>query len=167
MLEIPNGAKQVLSFAVARKSQVNLHHLPHSALDSHVTKTGDIKDFVVTEESGIAKGIRRIVAVTGQEAQDVTRLTNSLRDRLENLERLSGKEKDAGLKTFSVVRINSTSLRSPLMFLEQELGQAEISVLRKAELKDRLTAIRKAFDKQAKEKEAAANKEVSSSRLIC
>ncbi|KXN90914.1 Alanine--tRNA ligase [Leucoagaricus sp. SymC.cos] len=109
---------------------------------THVAKTGDIKDFVITEESGIAKGIRRIVAVTGQEAQDAIRLANSLKDRLDVLERLTGKEKDAGLKAYGV-----------------ELGQAEISILRKAELKDRLATIRKAFDKQVKEREAATNKE--------
>ena len=34
-----------------------------------------------------------------------------------------------------------------------------MSVLRKAELRDRLSAVRKAFDKQTKEKEAAALKE--------
>ncbi|KAF7782485.1 hypothetical protein Agabi119p4_1861 [Agaricus bisporus var. burnettii] len=109
---------------------------------THVARTGDIKDIVVVEESGIAKGIRRIVAVTGQEAHDVTQLADTFRDRLNNLERLSGKEKDANLKAFAV-----------------ELGQAEISVTRKADLKERLAAIRKAFDKQVKEKEAAANKE--------
>ncbi len=53
------------------------------------------------------------------------------------------------------------SLGSPELITEQELGQTDISVLRKAELKDRLTSIRKAFDKQMKEKEAAAHKQVS------
>ncbi|EXX57273.1 alanine--tRNA ligase [Rhizophagus irregularis DAOM 197198w] len=38
---------------------------------THVAKTGDIKHFTILEESGIAKGIRRIVAVTGEEAQQV------------------------------------------------------------------------------------------------
>jgi alanyl-tRNA synthetase len=42
----------------------------------------------------------------------------------------------------------------------QELGQADISVLKKAELRDRLAVIRKAVDKQVKEREAAANREV-------
>jgi hypothetical protein len=42
----------------------------------------------------------------------------------------------------------------------QELGQSDISVLRKAELKDRLGNIRKVFDKQMKEKETLANKAV-------
>jgi len=70
---------------------------------THVVKTGDIKDFVITEESGIAKGIRRIVAVTGQEAHEACRVANDLKVRLEQLESTEGKEKDAGLKALSVV----------------------------------------------------------------
>jgi alanyl-tRNA synthetase len=38
---------------------------------THVRNTGDIKDLVILEESGIAKGIRRIVAVTGATAHEV------------------------------------------------------------------------------------------------
>ncbi|KAF8560160.1 hypothetical protein OG21DRAFT_33874 [Imleria badia] len=108
---------------------------------THVAKTGDIKDFVIIEESGIAKGIRRITVITGQEAQEATRLANEFKSRLDVLETSSGNEKDAGLKALTV-----------------ELGQADISVLVKADLKERLGAIRKAFDKQIKEKEAALNK---------
>ncbi|KAL4069804.1 tRNA synthetases class II (A)-domain-containing protein [Scleroderma yunnanense] len=108
---------------------------------THVAKTGDIKDFVIIEESGIAKGIRRITAVTGQEAHEATRVADDLKARLDMLESSSGKEKDTGLKALSV-----------------ELGQADISVLRKAEFKDRLAVVRKAFDKQIKEREAAVNK---------
>lgn len=43
-------------------------------------------------------------------------------------------------------------------FRFQELNQADISVLRKAEVKEKLNTIRKAFDKDIKEKEAALNK---------
>jgi alanyl-tRNA synthetase len=71
---------------------------------SHVAKTGDIKDFVITEESGIAKGIRRIIAVTGHEAREVTRTADDLKSKLDQLDHLTGKEKDAGLKAFTVVR---------------------------------------------------------------
>ncbi|KAJ8077100.1 Alanine--tRNA ligase [Marasmius tenuissimus] len=108
---------------------------------THVAKTGDIKGFVITEESGIAKGIRRIVAVTGHEAQEVTRVAKDLETRVEQVDRMEGKEKDGKLKALSV-----------------EVGQSDISVIKKTELRDRLASMRKAFDKQIKEKEAAAGK---------
>lgn len=128
---------------------------------THVAKTSDIKDFVIIEESGIAKGIRRITAITGQEAQEATRVANEFKSRLDVLDTSSGNEKDAGLKALTVVNrtIGRALMRcSPT---SQELGQADISVLVKADLKERLGAIRKAFDKQIKEKEAALNK------LVC
>ncbi|OSX66173.1 hypothetical protein POSPLADRAFT_1064626 [Postia placenta MAD-698-R-SB12] len=110
---------------------------------THVAKTGDIKDFIITEESGIAKGIRRIVAITGHEAAEAHRRADALAATLARLESMRGGEKDAGLKSLTV-----------------ELGQAEISVLRKAELRDRLAVVRKAFDKETKEAEAIATKAV-------
>lgn len=70
---------------------------------SHVAKTGEIKDFVITEESGIAKGIRRIVAVTGHEAAEVTRVADALTSKLDSIEKSSGKSKDTNLKAFSKV----------------------------------------------------------------
>ena len=110
--------------------------------DRHVARTGDIKDFVITEESGIAKGIRRIIAVTGHEAADVTRTADALEARLVSAENATGKAKDAALKTLQV-----------------ELGQADISLIRKNALRDRLASVRKAFDKEVKEKETKAQKE--------
>jgi alanyl-tRNA synthetase len=68
-----------------------------------VAKTGDIKDFVILEESGIAKGIRRLIAVTGHEAAEARRVANNLRARLDQLEAASGQEKDVGLKAYTVV----------------------------------------------------------------
>ena len=67
-------------------------------------RTGDIKGFVITEESGIAKGIRRIVAVTGHEAQEVTRVADTFEARLWEVQQLTGKAKDSSLKTLTVVR---------------------------------------------------------------
>lgn len=66
----------------------------------HVGKTDEIKDFVITEESSIAKGIRRIVAVTGQEAHEASRGASEFSKRLDWIDSLSGKEKDAALKPF-------------------------------------------------------------------
>ncbi|VDB83454.1 unnamed protein product [Peniophora sp. CBMAI 1063] len=109
---------------------------------THVARTGDIKDFVITEESGIAKGIRRIIAVTGHEAASVTRTADTLEARLVSAENATGKAKDAALKTLQV-----------------ELGQADISLIRKNALRERLAGVRKAFDKEVKERETRAQKE--------
>lgn len=62
---------------------------------------------------------------------------------MDKIELLSGKEKDAQLKAYTI-----------------ELGQADFSASRKARLKERATALRKAFDKEVKDKEAAATKVV-------
>ncbi|CAE6448690.1 unnamed protein product [Rhizoctonia solani] len=105
---------------------------------THVNKTGDIKSIVITEESGIAKGIRRVIAVTGHEAAEVTRVADSLKTRLDALER---NPSDAELRQLSV-----------------ELDKADISVLRKAELKEKFVKVRKAFDDKIKAKANAASK---------
>ena len=73
----------------------------------------------------------------------MTRVADDLKSRLEKIELLSGKEKDAQLKAYTI-----------------ELGQADFSALRKAGLKERATALRKAFDKEVKDREAAATKVV-------
>lgn len=122
---------------------------------------------MITEESGIAKGIRRIVAVTGYEAADVTRAAQVLTEKLDALDAAKGKAKDTGLKAFTVVRALSLSFTcGTRLILVQELSQADISVIRKAQLKDRLAAIRKAHDKQIKDRETQANKNVSSLVLL-
>ena len=77
----------------------------HAWYNSHVARTGDIKNFVIMEESGIAKGIRRIVAVTGNEARDATRFAETLVCELDTLEHFSGKEIEARLKALGVVRM--------------------------------------------------------------
>jgi alanyl-tRNA synthetase len=134
----------------------------HSPTHRHVAKTGDIKDFVITEESGIAKGIRRITAVTGHEAHEATRVAAALGTKLSRAEQMIGSSKEAVLKALSVVRVIFKALRHLRnMFHQQELSQADISVIVKSDLTTKLQTIRKAFDKQTKANEAAANKKVT------
>lgn len=70
---------------------------------SHVAETGLIKGLVITEESGIAKGIRRIVAVTGHDAYEVTRTAKAMEVRVAQADQLVGSEKDAALKALTIV----------------------------------------------------------------
>jgi alanyl-tRNA synthetase len=88
---------------------VPLLHIVYEPLNdshpfSHVARTGEIKDLVITEESGIAKGIRRITAVTGHEAADVERRSDELQAKLNLILQLKSKEKENAMKQFSVVR---------------------------------------------------------------
>lgn len=58
---------------------------------------------MITEESGIAKGIRRIIGVTGPEARQAIALAAEFERRLEDVQKLSGKEKEETLKHIGLV----------------------------------------------------------------
>ncbi|CEP23010.1 K01872 alanyl-tRNA synthetase [Cyberlindnera jadinii] len=112
---------------------------------THVAKTSDIKDLVLTEESGIAKGIRRIVAVTGNEAHDVQRIASEFSKDLESAGKLEfGPLKEKKLKELGV-----------------KLGQLNISILSKSELKNRFNV----FDKEIKDENKARQKAESKKTL--
>ncbi|KAN0064624.1 Alanine--tRNA ligase [Thecaphora frezii] len=112
---------------------------------THVARTGEIRDFVITEESGIAKGIRRIIAVTGDEAAAVTRTGDEAAAKLESIDKIADKSaKDAALKAFGT-----------------QLAQLDISVVRKAALNESFSKVRKALDAELKAKDKADVKVVS------
>lgn len=70
-----------------------------------MAKTDEIKDFVVIEEGSIAKGIRRIVAVTSTEAHEVSRVATEFSKRLDWIETLEGKDKETALKQYLTVSL--------------------------------------------------------------
>ncbi|KAF4125165.1 alanyl-tRNA synthetase [Geosmithia morbida] len=92
---------------------------------THVEHTGLIKDLVIVEESGIAKGIRRIIAYTGDAAHQVQREAAEFAKKVDALEAMPfGAEKEA--------RIKATS---------QELSQLVVSALTKDQLNQRFQKI--------------------------
>lgn len=92
---------------------------------THVAKTWDIKDLVILEESGIAKGIRRIIAVTGEDAHTVQRLADLFGERLTQLERMKyGPNKDGEVKA-----------------IQQDLNQLSISAIQKSRFRDRVAKV--------------------------
>ncbi|KAF2846835.1 alanyl-tRNA synthetase-like protein [Plenodomus tracheiphilus IPT5] len=111
---------------------------------THVLKTGEIKELVILEESGIAKGIRRIVAVTGQEAYNVQRLAADFTSRLESLGKMTfGPQKEAEAKKIQV-----------------ELNGLTISALSKSSLRDSFNKIQKSILDEQKAAAKADNKRV-------
>ncbi|TPX09300.1 uncharacterized protein E0L32_009492 [Thyridium curvatum] len=106
---------------------------------THVEQTGQIKDLVIVEEGGIAKGIRRIVAYTGEAAHQVQREANLFSERLDALDKLPfGPEKEALIKTTA-----------------HELNQLTISTLTKEELRIRFAKIQKDVVDELKKRQKA------------
>ena len=110
---------------------------------THVQKTGDIKDLIILEEGGIAKGIRRIIAVTGEDAHDVQRVAAEFDERLSKLEKMPhGPGKDQEIKAIKI-----------------ELPQLSISALSKSNFRDRSSKVEKAqLDDQKAQQKAESKK---------
>ncbi|PHH77464.1 hypothetical protein CDD80_583 [Ophiocordyceps camponoti-rufipedis] len=92
---------------------------------THVDRTSNIKRLVIVEESGIAKGIRRIVAFTGESAHHVQREAASYQTTLDALDALPpGPKKESRAREVS-----------------QELSQLVVSTLDKDALNRRFQSI--------------------------
>lgn len=94
---------------------------------THVDKTGEIKELIVLEENGIAKGIRRIIAVTGQGAYDVQRVAEEFSQELAKLEKM----------TYSADKEQKSKQ------MQVQLNQLTISAVTKSQLKERFAKVAK------------------------
>ena len=110
---------------------------------THVQKTDVIKELVITEESGIAKGIRRIIAVTGEDAYAVQRIAKDFSERLNRLEKMpQDHHKEQEIKK-----------------TQEDLQQLSISWITKSKLRDQFAKITKAqLDEQKAQQKADAKK---------
>lgn len=96
---------------------------------SHLHQTGHIGDYVIVSEEGIAKGIRRIVAVTGPEA---TKSINKLVLLESEVEKLLKNSEQPNLKH--------------VLELSDEITRAQISYWKKEELRTLLKNFKKKVD---------------------
>lgn len=86
---------------------------------SHVATTDVIKDLVITEEGSVAKGIRRLVAVTGHDAYEVQRKGKEFDAKLESIRGLQGKDKEAAMKPF--LTVGTISIIETICLLDRNL----------------------------------------------
>lgn len=105
----------------------------------HVSNTADAKAFVLTEETAVAKGVRRVVALTGRNAE---------------------KAKEEGARLLSAVTAAKTSQDSSLepiaLALRQELDTANMSAALKAKLRAEVEALQRRASTFAKASAAKA-----------
>jgi alanyl-tRNA synthetase len=109
---------------------------------THVEQTGLIKDLIIVEESGIAKGIRRIVAYTGEAAHEVQRQAVEFGKRIEALEKMeNGAQKEEEAKRTQV-----------------DFNQLTISTLTKQDLSTKLAKVQKDLLDDQKKRQKAESK---------
>jgi alanyl-tRNA synthetase len=92
---------------------------------THLSNTSEAEGFVILEESGIAKGIRRIVGVTRSEAAKARQTAKLLESKVNELEALPG----------------SAELVARHKVVKTEVEQSIVSVVVKDALRTRLTRI--------------------------
>ncbi|XP_053740887.1 alanine--tRNA ligase, cytoplasmic-like [Synchiropus splendidus] len=102
---------------------------------THLQNSGHAAPFVIVSEEAIAKGIRRIVAVTGAEAQKAQRKADALQHSLtalgEKVQRQTAPNKD---------------VQKEIADMSETLGTAVVSQWRKDEMRESLKGLKKTMD---------------------
>ncbi len=111
---------------------------------THVSKTSQIGAFVILAESNISKGIRRIVAVTGESAERSQEAAAALEARVGYTEAaLKEAEVEAKSAATPVNEIALTSCDSSIKALGKEIDEAVIPAVIKSALRERAVVMRK------------------------
>lgn len=114
-------------------------------------------DFIITSEEAIAKGIRRIVALTGPEAEKARKKTALLENEVSKLK--TKIEAEGG---------NSKELVKQIVELTEDVSQAVIPYVKKDELRNILKQLKKNLDDKERAKTAAvATVVVDQAKQLC
>lgn len=113
---------------------------------THVRNAGDIGTFVITSEEAIAKGIRRIVAITGQDADKANVRAEGLEKQVEALAtKVQGK---------GDTNLTQKQLSKAVYELGNDLNVATVPQWRKDTMRNRLKELKKCLDDMDKVKKA-------------
>lgn len=125
---------------------------------THLQQSGHMVEFVITSEEAIAKGIRRIVALTGPEAIKALKKTEQFENEL-NLLKTDIEGGKGGSKDAQVKRI---------VELMEEISQATIPYVKKDEMRTILNNLKKTLDdKERAQKAAIATTVIEKAKELC
>uniref|UniRef100_A0AAY5K193 Alanine--tRNA ligase n=1 Tax=Esox lucius TaxID=8010 RepID=A0AAY5K193_ESOLU len=116
---------------------------------THLRNSSHAAPFVIVSEEAIAKGIRRIVAVTGAEAQKAQRKADALRQSLSAL----------GEKVKAQTAPNK-DVQKEIADMTESLGMAVISQWQKDEMREALKGLKKTMDDLDRASKADVQKRV-------
>lgn len=102
---------------------------------THLLKTGHIGEFVITSEEAIAKGVRRVIAISGPDAQKAVSRAVKLESQLVELENQFKNKQQMDQKT-------ATKLITDLL---DEVNKAQLSYWKRDEFRTRLNLVKKSL----------------------
>ncbi|XP_035232670.1 LOW QUALITY PROTEIN: alanine--tRNA ligase, cytoplasmic-like [Stegodyphus dumicola] len=104
---------------------------------THLKRSGHVGDFVISSEEAIAKGIRRIVALTGPEASKAIKRSELLQNEVENIKNLINDKNR---------KISEKEIVKKVVELTEEISQSSISYWKKDEMRTNLKNLKKQLD---------------------
>ncbi|XP_050360511.1 alanine--tRNA ligase, cytoplasmic [Nymphalis io] len=126
---------------------------------SHLHQTGHIGEYVIVSEEGIAKGIRRIVALTGPEALKAINKMSILENEVNNIANFIKEQGE---------NINQKEIVKKIVDLTNDVSQAQISYWKKEELRTMLKNLKKQLDdKERAAKAMTINLVIERAKEIC
>ncbi|CAH0726665.1 unnamed protein product, partial [Brenthis ino] len=126
---------------------------------SHLHQTGHIGEYVIVSEEGIAKGIRRIVALTGPEAIKAINKMSILENEVNNIANFIKEQGD---------NINQKEIVKKIVELTNDVSQAQISYWKKEELRTMLKNLKKQLDdKERAAKAMTINLVIEKAKEMC
>lgn len=126
---------------------------------SHLHQTGHIGEYVIVSEEGIAKGIRRIVALTGPEAIKAMNKMSILENEVNNIANFIKEQGD---------NINQKEIVKKIVELTNDVSQAQISYWKKEELRTMLKNLKKQLDdKERAAKAMTINLVIEKAKEMC
>jgi len=111
---------------------------------THLSNTSEIQNIVILQEEGIAKGIRRITAVTMDAAKEAIAQGKELSDRLQH----------------ASTSLPMDKLEDEIKLLTNEVSSSSISALDKMTMRDTLSGLSKKVFQWKKEQAAAATTQI-------
>jgi alanyl-tRNA synthetase len=108
---------------------------------THLGNSSHIERFIILSEEAIAKGIRRIIAVTGVEAQKAQKRADTLEQHVQELV----KKINAQIQDSNKNNVNIVTLNKEILSLNEQLNQSQISYWRKDKFRQDLETIRKSL----------------------
>ncbi|OZC07121.1 alanine--tRNA ligase [Onchocerca flexuosa] len=122
---------------------------------THLHNVGHIGKLVITAEEAIAKGIRRIIALTGPEASRAIHRANRLEQRVE--------ETHDELATDHIITLDKIQFKAAtkrVLELIEEVNQSQLPYCRKENIRKKAKALQKLLDTRDREAKAVLAEKV-------